>query len=30
VKGDPIDVIITGSTWSGVSIEGSDCIWVVN
>lgn len=30
VKGDPIDVTITGSTWSGVSIEGTDCIWVVN
>jgi len=30
VKGDPIDVTITGSTWCGASIEGSDCIWVVN
>ncbi|OPZ44173.1 MAG: hypothetical protein BWY93_00728 [Euryarchaeota archaeon ADurb.BinA087] len=30
VKGDPIDVTITGSTWCGASIEGSDCIWVVH
>jgi len=30
VKGDPIDVTITGSTWCGASIEGTDCVWVVN
>ncbi len=29
VKGDPVQVVITGSTECGASIEGFDCVWVV-
>jgi hypothetical protein len=29
VKGDPVQVVVTGSTECGASIQGYDCVWVV-
>jgi len=30
VKGDPVQVVVSGSNDCGASIEGFDCVWVVN